>query len=201
MRCDQVRNDFSALIDGELDRGARAACEAHAGACAECAALLRDLRRVRALVDGEIGAPRSGAADAVMRAVASPAGRWAARRWARAAAAVLVVAALAGVALLRREKPSAVRNVVAATQDLLDSVARACLETGRGISAVPEGVASEAHSMLLACAGDTAAQRFSEIVGLGGEFVPRAAADAASVLSRFLGSLPGGGEADGGGER
>ncbi len=211
MRCDEIRNDLSALIDGELDRGARAAVEAHVGACAECAALRRDLRRVRELVDREIGTARGGTTDAVMRAVGSPAHRrgaalaraarrWTARRWVRAAAAALIVAGIAGVVLLRREQPSAVQNVVAATQGLLDSVKLACIETGRGISAAPENVASEAHSVWLAFAGDAAAQRFSEVVGLGGEAVPRAAARVSSAFGGFLGSLPGGLEMDGSGE-
>lgn len=212
MRCEEIENDLSALIDGELERETRAAVEAHVGACADCARLCRDLRRVRDLVDAEIGAARGGAADAVMRAVDPPARlrgaafaravrRWAGGRRVRAAAAALIAAGLAGVVLLRREQPSAVDGVVAATRGLLDSVTLACLETGRGISAAPESVASEARSVWLAFAGDVAARRFSEVVGRGGEAVPSAAARASSVLGGFLESLPDGGGADGRRER
>jgi anti-sigma factor RsiW len=107
MRCDEIRPDLSALIDGELALHGRAAFEGHVASCGECARILADLERVRGFIDARIDGASAGRADVVMREIvqhARPRGRilaWTRTRGVRVAAMVLVVAAVAGVVLLR----------------------------------------------------------------------------------------------------
>jgi hypothetical protein len=196
MRCDEIRPDLSALIDGELALAERAAVEGHVASCGECARILADLERVRGFIDARIDGASAGRADVVMREIvqhARPRGRilaWTRTRGVRVAAMVLVVAAVAGVVLLRGERASPVESVVDTTTQLFDSVKLACIETGRGISAAPESVAVEARSVWLAFAGDESAQRFSDVVGRGSEVVPRGVARMSSALGGFLDAMP-----------
>ena len=194
MRCDEIRTDLSALIDGELALAERSAVEGHVAACPECARLLAELERVRDLIDATIDGTSAGRADAVMQEIGQPARpavlRWTRARWARAAAAVVLAGTVAGVVLLRGERVSPVESVVDTTTQLVDSLKLACLETGRGISAAPESVAVEARSLWLAFAGDESAQRFADVVGRGGEVVPRGVARVSSALGGFLDAMP-----------
>ena len=47
MTCDLARDRISELVDGDLDRAARAELDAHLATCASCAALAEDLEVVR----------------------------------------------------------------------------------------------------------------------------------------------------------
>ncbi len=47
MTCDLARDRISELVDGDLDRAARAELDAHLATCASCAALAEDLEIVR----------------------------------------------------------------------------------------------------------------------------------------------------------
>src|SRR4029079_1026594 len=47
MTCDLARERISELVDGDLDRAARAELDAHLATCASCAALAEDLEVVR----------------------------------------------------------------------------------------------------------------------------------------------------------
>ncbi len=196
MRCDEIKADLSALIDGELALEARAAVEAHVAACRECARLLADLERVRIAVDAQLGGASAGRADAVMHAIGQGAPRrgrvlaWAGSRWARVAAAVVVAGALAAVIVLRREQPSPVGSVVDTARDLLDSMKLACVEAGRGMSAAPETVAVEARSVWLAFLDDSPPRRISDAVGQSGQAVPRGIARVSSALGSFLDAMP-----------
>jgi hypothetical protein len=96
-----VRDQLPDLVNGSLPPAARAAVEAHVRACADCAAEVALLRTAHAVL-------RQGPAvdvGAIARAVRSarrpaPMPRWRAARWARVAAAVLVVAAAGSVAVV-----------------------------------------------------------------------------------------------------
>ena len=54
---------LSDYLDGELPDEERRAVDAHLRGCAECAAVLNDLKRVIARAQGVAGAPRPPAAD------------------------------------------------------------------------------------------------------------------------------------------
>ena len=47
MTCDLARERISELVDGDIDRAARAELDAHLATCAACAALAEDLEVVR----------------------------------------------------------------------------------------------------------------------------------------------------------
>ncbi len=52
MNCDTARDEFSALLDGELTPEARAAVEAHLAECSECLRRLEGYRRVSSIYQG-----------------------------------------------------------------------------------------------------------------------------------------------------
>jgi anti-sigma factor RsiW len=96
MNC-EMAGEIHAYHDGELDSSRRGAVEAHLGACAECAALLGELRGLSAMWGV---APRPAMPE---RAVLRVYGGWFEARdrgmvrvasWMTAAAAVLLVGAL-----------------------------------------------------------------------------------------------------------
>lgn len=48
--CENIQEELSAYLDGELQDSARAACEAHICACQTCRAVLEDLKAASAAV-------------------------------------------------------------------------------------------------------------------------------------------------------
>ena len=52
MDCEEARNEFSALLDGELTPDARDAVEAHLALCADCLREVDGLKRVDTLYRG-----------------------------------------------------------------------------------------------------------------------------------------------------
>jgi hypothetical protein len=101
MRCDEKERLVGYLYD-ECSAAERAAVEAHLSRCARCAAEVADLRAVRVHLSGW-KAPETDLGFRVTRepVVVPPArARWVLPVWAQAAAAVLVLAAGAGLANL-----------------------------------------------------------------------------------------------------
>lgn len=149
-QCDAFAERLADLLERDVDEPARAALEAHALACADCGALLADLRKLRIdasnlatlapsrdLWEGisqRIDAPviplHAGAAGTERGAVALP--RW--RRWASmsAAAALLMAATAASTYYLTIRFRGAVSPTAVATRS------PATPDTGR---AVPESAA------------------------------------------------------------
>src|SRR5690349_2297789 len=108
--CDAFAERLADLLERDVDESARAALEAHALACADCGALLSDLRKLRidasnlpALapsrdlwegISQRIDAPVIPLHAGVVERSAAPRPRW--RRWASmSAAAALLMAATA----------------------------------------------------------------------------------------------------------
>ena len=118
MSCREFAPSLSELVDGGLPRDARAKLEAHLEACADCRALLADLKRVKAAARAlpKMAAPESvwqnvragldadgGHADNRRPATVLTSARW---RWrgltGLAAAAVVVLAVTAGTYYMTR---------------------------------------------------------------------------------------------------
>jgi hypothetical protein len=104
MRCDE-KDRLVGYLYGEGSPAERGAVEAHLARCAPCAAELNDLKAVRVHLAGW-NAPETGLGFHVTRdpIVASPARTtWVLPAWAQAAAALLVLAAGAGLSNLQVE--------------------------------------------------------------------------------------------------
>jgi anti-sigma factor RsiW len=120
MGCNEYQLALSELVDGVLAREAKARLESHHEECADCRALLADLRQIRATARAlpKMTAPESvwqkvqADFDAeVNRSRRAPVLRFAPRRrmllGGLAAAAVLVLAVSAGVFFMTRPSPTA----------------------------------------------------------------------------------------------
>jgi anti-sigma factor RsiW len=121
---DQWTDRLSEYLDGELDDAERVALEAHLATCADCSALLTDLRRVVARAQALDDRPPardlwSGIADRIGVSTDDLARRRARRRFSFTvpqliAASLALVAMSAGAArLLVRETAAPVRSVAA----------------------------------------------------------------------------------------
>jgi tetratricopeptide (TPR) repeat protein len=110
MECAEVREEFSALIDGELAPDARAAVEAHIAQCSDC---LRDLDAIKRIDGSYRGLPPQpaprGFEEGVRKALASAATartRWWPRLAPVLAAAALVLVVLGTVTLREQRRQS-----------------------------------------------------------------------------------------------
>lgn len=149
MNCDELREDFSALIDDELSPRERARVAAHLESCAACRNALSELKDTDALLRGlpMLAAPRQ-VTDSAMRLVrelaprrADPIGarlrRALLQPWSptgRVAAIGLAAAALVAVLVIPRQPPSGAmtsgRLVVSSDPD---QAARAVRELARSV--------------------------------------------------------------------
>jgi hypothetical protein len=108
MTCDLARERINELVDGDLDRAARAELEAHMATCASCAALAEDLEVVRRAsrslptIDPPERVWSAIARQLPAHGVARPAGR--AREWVKVtlAIAAVLLAAVAITLIVRR---------------------------------------------------------------------------------------------------
>ncbi len=140
MECTEVREEFSALIDGELAPDARAAVEAHIAQCSDC---LRELDAIKR-IDGSYrglppqSAPR-GFEEGIRKALA-PAATARTRWWPRLvpvlAAAALVLVVLGTVTLREQRRQS----IFTTASNVKEGSARE-QELSRQQSAAPEIVA------------------------------------------------------------
>ena len=109
---DPYSSQLSAYLDDELESGARARLTAHLAGCAECTALLDDLRAIVAAAPGYAGrepsrdlwkdiASRLDETDVISIGTARPPARPSARRfgWRELIAASIVMAAVGGAAV------------------------------------------------------------------------------------------------------
>lgn len=104
---------ISALADGELGAGERAALEAHLAVCASCRGVLEDFRSLaRALPEAEAAEPPAGLAARVRARIDAEAGVARRRRFVLPVAAAATLAAVALLATLqyRRVAPEPARE-------------------------------------------------------------------------------------------
>jgi hypothetical protein len=154
MTCDAFAGALAAYLEGELDAGARARVEAHAASCAECHALLADLRSIsieaaglpllepsRDLWDGiaaRIEAPVIAMPAAGQRAAVHGRRRWIVPSMA-AAALVVVTAGVTYVATRWSMQPPV---QVAAVAPAVDTAAEA---RELGANPLPQAVQNQAR--------------------------------------------------------
>jgi anti-sigma factor RsiW len=120
MQCDDLSNVLVDFIDGRLDPDAERAVERHLDSCANCRALVVDLRSIRAaafMLDRHEPGPgvwaslqqKIAAEPAIRtrgRVLAMPATRTGWSVWVAAAAAILLATAIGVWPLLRRSEPA-----------------------------------------------------------------------------------------------
>ena len=115
MACNEYQPALSELVDGTLARAEKARVEAHLESCADCRALLADLKRVKGAARAlpKMTAPesvwqnvRAGLDAEAVRSHRAPLLQFAARRWTAlaglAAAAVVLIAVSAGLYFMTR---------------------------------------------------------------------------------------------------
>ena len=140
MECAEVREEFSALIDGELAPDARAAVEAHIAQCSDC---LRDLDAIKRIDGSYRGLPPQSAPRGfeegirkALTAVATARTRWWPRLAPVLAAAALVLVVL-GTMTLREQRS---RSALTTASNIEEDSARA-QKLSRQQSAAPDIVA------------------------------------------------------------
>jgi anti-sigma factor RsiW len=129
MQCDDLSNVLVDFVDGQLDPDAERAVERHLDTCANCRALVIDLRTIRAAaftLDRHEPGPKVWA-SLQQRIAAEPTPRPRGRRlgmppsranwqtWLAAAAAIIIATLVGLVPLLRRSEPAPAQPAAAST--------------------------------------------------------------------------------------
>jgi anti-sigma factor RsiW len=133
MRCETFADDIGALVDGALGPDDRRALERHLEGCAECRALVADLRTIRAAaftLERYEAPPRVWSAikarlEAPRPVSGEPASRWrggAFNVWLAAAAALLLATSVGIVSLTTREPAPDAQVAAGDNGPLLESV-------------------------------------------------------------------------------
>ena len=154
MECADVREEFSALIDGQLPPDTRAAVEAHLAQCAECLRELDEVKRIDVLYRQL--APQRAPADfedrlrAALHADAATTPRaWGRRMWPVLVLAAATLLVVLGAFLLRSQTTSDRFNVATVMQESLSSKAAspAPAPAPPAPTAVPEQVKDQLESL------------------------------------------------------
>jgi anti-sigma factor RsiW len=183
MRCDDVRTQLSALLDGELAPSQAEAVRRHVQACARCALECEDLDRVKRRLDESRIPENAGMAERIMVRLAcegpprvQPAGGPRSRRWlgvllgaSAAAAALLLCVLVGGPGGVRPPEPPdrPVEQLFETAGSIVADVTQALAETGRGVSVVPGSVAEGARSAWSEIAANDPSHRLSRAVDRG----------------------------------
>lgn len=198
MRCEEIRTQLSALLDGELSPPAREAVARHVEACGRCALFLEELSRVTRFLDRSSVPEKVDLADEIMAAVkaeavrpAVPVGRRAARvpGWILAAAAVVLFClVIRNVWVTPPPVDDSVGQVVATAGSLFSDVGRAFVDAGRGVTAASEAVAGDAKGLWLAMADESPAARITDMVGQGREILSGDLGEVSAMVGRLFSS-------------
>ena len=202
MRCEEIRTQLSALLDGELSTPAREAVMRHVEACGRCALFLEELSQVTRMLDASSVPEKIDQAEGIMAAVRADTARRAAASSsgfgkARVSGWLLAAAAAAFLCLVVRNiwitppPDDSVEQIVESAGSLFSEVGQAFVDAGRGVTAATETVAGDAKGLWLAMADGSPTSRITDMVDQGRAFIAEDLGEVSAMVGRLFFSAEG----------